>query len=57
VVCDGLEKRFPLCRVERVPEVQLQEDVVRDRLLQPHADLVNQTFCATQNAHTDLLGL
>jgi hypothetical protein len=41
VVCDGLEERSPVCRVEGVLEVQLQEHVVRDRLLQPHADFVD----------------
>ena len=52
-----LEQHLPLNGVEGVPEVQLQKDVVRQGLLQPHPDFVDQALRATQDPNTHLLRL
>ena len=53
----GIKEDLPLNRVEGVLEVQLEQDVVWGRLLQPHPDLVNQALGSTEYTDANLLRL
>ena len=57
VLGHSLQQDLSLDRVESVPEVELEEDVVRGRLLEPHPDLVYQAFGSPENPNPDLLRL
>ena len=55
--CQRLQEGLPFGRVEGVLKIQLQQDMVRGGLLQPHAHLVHQAFGPSEHANTDLLWL
>ena len=51
MVRNRLQKDFPLHRIKGIPEVQLQEHMIREGLLQPHADLMYQAL--STSLHTE----
>ena len=53
----SLQQDLPLDRVEGVSEIELEEDMVWGRLLEPHPDLVHQAFGSPENPDPDLLRL
>ena len=52
-----LEQNFPLNGVDGIPEVQLQEHVIRQGLLKPHPNFVDQALCAPEDSNPDLFRL
>jgi hypothetical protein len=52
-----VEEDLAFDRVERIPKVQLEEDVVRGRLLEPHAYFVYQALGPSEYTNSHLLWL
>jgi hypothetical protein len=57
VLGNCLQQDLSLDRVESIPKIELEEDVVRGRLLEPHPDLMYQALGSPEDPNPDLLRL